>query len=96
MPHPSRISLGWVRYGLAGLGLDNAEKTQDGVNQTNTAIDCSILRKPMNYLHDKKTAIRGSEPRNLHQQFGALAQLGERMTGSHEVNGSIPLCSTTC
>lgn len=26
--------------------------------------------------------------------FGALAQLGERMTGSHEVRGSIPLCST--
>ncbi len=25
---------------------------------------------------------------------GALAQLGERMTGSHEVSGSIPLCST--
>jgi hypothetical protein len=25
---------------------------------------------------------------------GALAQMGERMTGSHEVNGSIPLCST--
>ena len=27
--------------------------------------------------------------------FGALAQLGERMAGSHEVRGSIPLCSTT-
>ncbi len=27
--------------------------------------------------------------------IGALAQLGERMTGSHEVRGSIPLCSTT-
>ena len=27
--------------------------------------------------------------------FGALAQLGARMTGSHEVRGSIPLCSTT-
>ena len=26
--------------------------------------------------------------------FGALAQLGERMAGSHEVRGSIPLCST--
>ena len=25
---------------------------------------------------------------------GALAQLGARMTGSHEVRGSIPLCST--
>ena len=28
--------------------------------------------------------------------FGALAQLGERMAGSHEVRGSIPLGSTTC
>ncbi len=27
-------------------------------------------------------------------RFGALAQLGERMAGSHEVRGSIPLCST--
>ena len=27
--------------------------------------------------------------------FGELAQLGERMTGSHEVRGSIPLFSTT-
>lgn len=26
--------------------------------------------------------------------FGALAQLGERYTGSVEVSGSIPLCST--
>ena len=25
---------------------------------------------------------------------GAVAQLGERMTGSHEVRGSIPLSST--
>lgn len=27
-------------------------------------------------------------------QYGALAQLGERYTGSVEVSGSIPLCST--
>ena len=26
--------------------------------------------------------------------FGAVAQMGERMTGSHEVRGSIPLSST--
>jgi hypothetical protein len=26
--------------------------------------------------------------------YGAVAQLGERMTGSHEVRGSIPLSST--
>ena len=28
------------------------------------------------------------------KKFGALAQLGERYTGSVEVSGSIPLCST--
>jgi hypothetical protein len=28
------------------------------------------------------------------KHFGAVAQLGERMTGSHEVRGSIPLSST--
>ncbi len=27
-------------------------------------------------------------------RFGAVAQLGERMTGSHEVVGSIPISST--
>ena len=27
-------------------------------------------------------------------QLGAVAQMGERMTGSHEVRGSIPLSST--
>ncbi len=27
-------------------------------------------------------------------QIGAVAQLGERMTGSHEARGSIPLSST--
>ena len=28
------------------------------------------------------------------QAVGGIAQLGERMTGSHEVSGSIPLIST--
>ena len=28
------------------------------------------------------------------KRFGGIAQLGERMTGSHEVSGSIPLIST--
>ena len=28
-------------------------------------------------------------------RFGAVAQLGERMTGSHEVVGSIPISSTS-
>jgi hypothetical protein len=27
--------------------------------------------------------------------YGAVAQMGEHMTGSHEVRGSIPLSSTT-
>ena len=31
---------------------------------------------------------------NTEFKFGAVAQLGERMTGSHEVRGSIPLSST--
>ena len=31
---------------------------------------------------------------NMALAFGALAQLGERYTGSVEVSGSIPLCST--
>jgi hypothetical protein len=28
------------------------------------------------------------------ERLGAVAQMGERMTGSHEVRGSIPLSST--
>jgi hypothetical protein len=32
--------------------------------------------------------------KKLFRQFGVLAQLGERHTGSVEVSGSIPLCST--
>jgi hypothetical protein len=31
---------------------------------------------------------------NRASSLGAVAQLGERMTGSHEVRGSIPLSST--
>ena len=31
----------------------------------------------------------------LHPQFGALAHLVERNTGSVEVSGSSPLCSTS-
>ena len=29
------------------------------------------------------------------KRFGGIAQLGERLTGSQEVSGSIPLISTT-
>ena len=31
---------------------------------------------------------------NIENTYGVLAQLGERYTGSVEVSGSIPLCST--
>ena len=37
-----------------------------------------------------RTSLADSQANNL----GAVAQLGERMTGSHEVRGSIPLGST--
>lgn len=43
---------------------------------------------------DKKRPRNFLTKLNLFQLIGALAQLGERMTGSHEVSGSIPLCST--
>ena len=32
--------------------------------------------------------------RPLNWRFGAVAQLGERLTGSQEVDGSIPFSST--
>ena len=35
-----------------------------------------------------------TEYTNHCSEFGGIAQLGERMTGSHEVRGSIPLVST--
>src|SRR5690606_19383145 len=38
--------------------------------------------------------VRESRVRLRLPLFGAVAQLGERMTGSHEVRGSIPLGST--
>ena len=31
---------------------------------------------------------------SFRERHGGIAQLGERMTGSHEVSGSIPLIST--
>ena len=31
---------------------------------------------------------------NFSRLYGAVAQMGEHMTGSHEVRGSIPLSST--
>jgi hypothetical protein len=33
-------------------------------------------------------------PKPTAKSLGVVAQLGERMTGSHEVRGSIPLDST--
>ena len=45
------------------------------------------------FVLDKKGAAK-KLAKHIDLSFGALAQLGERMTGSHEVSGSIPLCST--
>ena len=42
---------------------------------------------------NSRTARKGNGPKHG-TQYGALAQLGERMAGSHEVRGSIPLGST--
>ena len=44
----------------------------------------------MNGILYKRTPLR----RIAETLHGALAQLGERMTGSHEVTGSIPISST--
>ena len=40
-------------------------------------------------------SVPSEVPACLLYTSGALAQLGERYTGSVEVSGSIPLCSTT-
>ena len=39
-------------------------------------------------------SLMGQMSKNNIKCYGAVAQLGERMTGSHEVSGSIPLSST--
>ena len=41
-----------------------------------------------NRLHGERSACR-------HKKYGELAQLGARMTGSHEVTGSTPVFSTS-
>ena len=38
--------------------------------------------------------VAGTQVRGRGLIYGAVAQLGERMTGSHEVRGSTPLSST--
>jgi hypothetical protein len=54
-------------------------------------------------MRNSKALLMKSPPKNLDKVFitcyldkihGAVAQLGERMTGSHEVDGSIPFSST--
>lgn len=52
------------------------------------------MRKIGFFQLDKITQIKRLTKLN-DTSFGALAQLGERLTGSQEVSGSIPLCSTT-
>jgi hypothetical protein len=42
----------------------------------------------------KMPRISGKRRLRVRFPIGAVAQLGERMTGSHEVRGSIPLGST--
>ena len=47
---------------------------------------CNPLRASIGVLCGRKLAV---------QKDGAVAQLGERVNGIHEVSGSIPLGSTT-
>ena len=46
------------------------------------------------YLRENRLDLIGAAPYHARSFFGALAQLGERNTGSVEVSGSIPLGST--
>ena len=48
----------------------------------------SVRINPKNFLHPRRSSLIVS-PRH-----GGVAQLGERLTGSQEVRGSIPLVST--
>ena len=52
--------------------------------------DCRALN-PTNFSSIIARTVMG---RLVRPSNGAVAQLGERMTGSHEVRGSIPLGST--
>ena len=49
----------------------------------------SVRIKPKNFLHQAKHSPI------VFPRHGGVAQLGERLTGSQEVRGSIPLVSTT-
>ena len=52
-------------------------------------------RAPITMRQLKRRSLdRFSSRTLLFDSLGAVAQLGERMTGSHEVRGSIPLGST--
>lgn len=52
-------------------------------------------------LNIEKTAfmiynrLQGERSASRHKKYGELAQLGARMTGSHEVTGSTPVFSTS-
>ena len=64
----------------------------DNIPVTNSL--APVLGLIMKILLTKK-AILMEVSLTIAKLIGALAQLGERMTGSHEVRGSTPLCSTT-
>ena len=53
----------------------------------------------LSYVHLRLAPARNNQQIGLHfaaeYQLGAVAQLGERVAGSHEVRGSSPLSSTT-
>ena len=50
------------------------------------------MKKPIDIL-EYRAIIQKSA--GMAQQFGGIAQLGERLNGIQEVSGSIPLISTT-
>ncbi len=56
---------------------------------------CPVLGKPVSKRFNPKKSLhqRKSSPIVL-PRYGGVAQLGERLTGSQEVRGSIPLVST--
>ncbi len=53
-----------------------------------------LLTKNNRYFPLDKNSQMKRVTELINATYGALAQLGERLTGSQEVSGSIPLCST--
>ena len=80
-----------MRRGLPGLREAGAARMDNGdgmmVKEGGTQ-----ARERENPSHEGSPG--GRAPPVRFRRRGAVAQLGERMTGSHEVRGSIPLSST--